>query len=77
LWRAEGKSTYESITRVVDWDKLTMITRIESPTTNPNYHYRTVGQKTTQQITFFPNPYESFMGVSKEKLNTPEKMVLH
>jgi dipeptidyl aminopeptidase/acylaminoacyl peptidase len=73
LWRAEGKSTYESITRVVDWDKLTLITRIESPTMNPNYHYRTVGQKTTKQITFFPNPYESFMGVSKEKIEYTRK----
>jgi dipeptidyl aminopeptidase/acylaminoacyl peptidase len=73
LWRAEGKSTYESITRVVDWDKLTMITRIESPVSNPNYHYRTVGQRTTQQITFFPNPYESFMGVTKEKIEYKRK----
>ncbi len=73
LWRAEGKSTYESIIRVLDWEKLSMITRIESPTTNPNYHYRVVGQKTTKQITFFSNPYESFMGVTKEKIEYTRK----
>lgn len=73
LWRAEGKSTYESIIRVLDWDKLSMITRIEGPTSNPNYHYRTDGQKSTKQITFFPNPYESFMGVSKQKIEYTRK----
>lgn len=73
LWRAEGKSTYESIVRVVDWEKLTLITSIEGQTTNPNYHYRTVGQKTTKQITNFPNPYESFMGVTKEKIEYSRK----
>jgi dipeptidyl aminopeptidase/acylaminoacyl peptidase len=73
LWRAEGKSTYEAIIRVIDWDKLTLITRIESPTSNPNYHFRVLGQKTTKQITFFPNPYESFMGVTKEKIEYTRK----
>jgi len=73
LWRADGKSTYESITRVVDWDKLTLITRIESTTMNPNYHYRRVGQKTTKAITNFPNPYESFMGVTKQKIEYTRK----
>lgn len=68
LWRAEGKNSYESIVRVVDWNKLTLITRIESKQVNPNYHYRIVGKKETRQITHFPNPYESFMGVSKEKI---------
>jgi dipeptidyl aminopeptidase/acylaminoacyl peptidase len=73
LWRAEGKSTYEAIIRVIDWEKLTLITRIESPTSNPNYHFRVLGQKTTKQITFFPNPYESFMGVTKEKIEYTRK----
>lgn len=73
LWRAEGKSTYESIVRVVDWIKLTLITSIESQTTNPNFHYRIVGQSATKQITNFPNPFESFMGVSKEKIEYTRK----
>ena len=73
LWRADGKATYESIIRIVDWDKLTMITSIEGQTMNPNYHYRTVGQKTTKRITNFPNPYESFMGVSKQKIEYVRK----
>jgi dipeptidyl aminopeptidase/acylaminoacyl peptidase len=73
LWQADGKSTYESIQRVVDWDKLTLITTIESPQMNPNYHYRTVGKSQTKQITHFPNPYASFMGVSKEKIEYTRK----
>lgn len=73
LWRADGKSTYESIIRVVDWDKLTLITRIESTTMNPNYHYRRAGQESTIPITNFPNPYASFMEVSKQKIEYTRK----
>lgn len=68
LWHADGKSTYENIVRIVDWDKMQMITRIESKTENPNYFYRTVGSKKTKRITNFPNPYESFMDIKKEKI---------
>lgn len=68
LWQADGKSTYESIVKVVDWDKLKMITRIEEKQVNPNYFYRTVGKKKVTPITHFPNPYESFMDVAKEKI---------
>lgn len=73
LWQADGKSTYESIVRVVDWNKMTLITRIESNQTNPNYHYRTLGKKGTTQITHFPNPYAAFMGVSREKIEYTRK----
>ena len=68
LWQADGKSTYETIIKVVDWNKMTMITRIESNQDVPNYYYRTIGSKETTQITNFPNPYASFMAVHKEKI---------
>lgn len=73
LWRADGKSTYESIVRIVDYDELLMITSIEGPSQNPNYYYRTVGKAMPKAITSFPNPYESFMGVTKEKINYTRK----
>jgi dipeptidyl aminopeptidase/acylaminoacyl peptidase len=73
LWRADGKSTYESIVRIVDYEKMVMITSIEGPTQNPNYYYRLGGKAAPKAITNFPNPYESFMGVSKEKINYTRK----
>lgn len=66
LWQADGISTYESIVRVVDPAKKVLITSIEGKTLNPNYFLRK-GNKLSA-LTQFPNPYASFMGVSKEQL---------
>lgn len=66
LWQAEGLNTYESIVRVVDPDKKKFITSIESREQNPNFFFRS-GKK-LKALTSFPNPYASFMGVSKESV---------
>jgi len=66
LWHADGISTYESIIRVVDPAKKHMITSIESKDQNPNFYLRT-GEK-LKALTSFPNPYASFMNVSKERV---------
>lgn len=67
LWRADGKETYESISEVLDIDKGLLITNIQSLTKNPQYFIRNIKSKAApKQITNFPNPYESLMGVSKE-----------
>lgn len=74
LWRADGKSTYEQIIRVVDPEKRMLITLIESPDKNPDFHLRTAGTKASPKaITAFPNPYASFMGVSKERISYKRK----
>lgn len=67
LWRAEGKSTYENIIRVIDPEHAVMITTIESPTKNPDFWLRK-GDK-TQAVTHFDNPYASFAGVSKQRIS--------
>lgn len=66
LWQADGISTYESIVRVVDPTAKKMITSVESKEQNPNFFLRT-NQK-LKPLTSFPNPYASFMGVSKERV---------
>ncbi|MBK6964644.1 MAG: S9 family peptidase [Bacteroidales bacterium] len=66
LWQADGISTYESIVRVIDPDKRKLITSIEGTTQNPNYYLRT--GKSLKALTSFPNPYASFMKVSKERV---------
>lgn len=66
LWQADGISTYESIVRIIDPEKRKMITSIEQATQNPNFFLRT--GKTLKALTTFPNPYASFMNVSKERV---------
>lgn len=69
LWRADGKSTYEQIVRVVDREKKLIITSIESPKVMPNLFIRNFGKKDApKQITFRPNPYLSLANVSKQKI---------
>ncbi|MBW6490031.1 MAG: prolyl oligopeptidase family serine peptidase [Lentimicrobium sp.] len=64
LWQADGLTTYESIIRVVDPENKLLITSIEGKTQNPNYFLRKGNKIST--LTQFPNPYTSFMNVSKE-----------
>jgi dipeptidyl aminopeptidase/acylaminoacyl peptidase len=66
-WQAEGISTYENIVRVLDPEKLLMITTIESKNQNPNFWLKT-GKK-NQAITKFANPYEAFAAVSKQRIS--------
>jgi dipeptidyl aminopeptidase/acylaminoacyl peptidase len=69
LWRADGKSTYETIVKVLDIEKKLLITSIEAPKTMPNLFIRNFGKKDApRQITFRPNPYESLAKVSKQKI---------
>ncbi|MDD4596740.1 MAG: prolyl oligopeptidase family serine peptidase [Lentimicrobiaceae bacterium] len=67
LWQADGKSTYESIVRIIDPEKRKMITSIESKDVNPNFYIRTASK--IEPVTSFPNPYASFMNVSKERVH--------
>ncbi|MEI7726405.1 MAG: prolyl oligopeptidase family serine peptidase [Bacteroidota bacterium] len=69
LWRADGKTTYESILRVVDVEKKLAITSIESPKIYPNLYLRDYStEKAPKQITFRENPYKSLMDISKQKI---------
>jgi dipeptidyl aminopeptidase/acylaminoacyl peptidase len=69
LWRADGKSTYESIESVLDMDKKLILTSIESPSQFPNLFIRNFSKdKDLKQITFVENPYKSFEGTSKQKI---------
>jgi dipeptidyl aminopeptidase/acylaminoacyl peptidase len=69
LWQAEGKNTYESIFRILDLDKKTMITRIESPKQFPNYFIRNWGKNDSpKQMTFNKNPYAAMENVTKQRI---------
>ncbi len=68
LWRsAEGM--FESVVKVVDPNKLTLITRRESEKEMPNYWLKNLRLRIAdRQLTSFTNPYPQLDGVSKEKI---------
>lgn len=66
LWQAAADSHYEQIIKVLDPENLQIITRRESPTQHPDYYLRSASELT--QITQLPNPYKSFEGVSKQRI---------
>jgi dipeptidyl aminopeptidase/acylaminoacyl peptidase len=69
VWRADGKSTYENIIRVINAEKALVITSIESPKIYPNLYLRDC-KKSTQptQITFSQNPYLALQNISKQRI---------
>jgi dipeptidyl aminopeptidase/acylaminoacyl peptidase len=68
VWRC-GEGKYESVVRVLDPEKLVLLTRSESPKDPPNFFIRrpAMGNSDTQ-ITDFPNPYPQLEGVTKQKI---------
>jgi len=66
LWRAEGTSTYESISKVLDPEKGLLLTLIQSPKTFPNLFLRNFGKKASlQPVTHLENPYKALEGNQK------------
>lgn len=69
LWRSK-EGTFESITRVLDPNKLTIITRKETENEVPNYWLKNLRLRIAdQQLTSFTDPYPQLKGVSKEKIS--------
>jgi len=66
LWQAAADSHYERIVKVLDPENMQLITRRESNTQHPDYYLRT--SNALKQITQLPNPYKSFEGVSKQRI---------
>ena len=68
LWRsAEG--SYETVVKILDANKLELITRRESKTMVPNYWLKNLRLRIAdRQLTDFKNPYPQLEGVSKEKI---------
>lgn len=68
LWRC-GEGYFETITRVLDADKLSLITRRESKTDVPNYWRKELRLRMADRpLTEFTNPYPQLDGISKQKI---------
>jgi dipeptidyl aminopeptidase/acylaminoacyl peptidase len=67
IWRSE-EGYFENIIKVLNVDKLTILTRRESEVVVPNYWIKNLKNKEAdRQITQFKNPYPQMEGVTKEK----------
>lgn len=68
IWRCQ-EGTFESVTYVLDADKLVLLTRRESQKDMPNYYIKNLVLRIADQpITSFTNPYPQLEGISKQKV---------
>ncbi|HET6723371.1 MAG TPA: prolyl oligopeptidase family serine peptidase, partial [Chitinophagaceae bacterium] len=68
IWRC-SEGYFESIIRVLNPDKLELLTRKESEKEAPNYWIKNLKLKIAdRQITSFTNPYPQLEGMSKQKI---------
>lgn len=73
IWRCQ-EGYYETVTDVLDADKLVLLTRRESQKDMPNYYIKNlVLRMADQPITSFANPYPQLEGVSKQKVTYKRK----
>jgi len=67
VWRSQ-EDHYESVIKILDFDKKLVLTRRENETEVPNYYIRDLGNKDVKPITNFTDPYPQLQGVSKQKI---------
>lgn len=68
IWRC-NEGYFENIVKILNVDKLELLTRRESEIVVPNYWIKNLRTKIAdRQITQFTNPYPQMEGVSKEKI---------
>lgn len=68
IWRCT-EGYFENVIRVMDADKLTLLTRKESEKEVPNYWIKNLKLRIAdRQLTAFTNPYPQMEGVTKEKI---------
>jgi dipeptidyl aminopeptidase/acylaminoacyl peptidase len=73
IWRCQ-EGYYETVTDILDADKLVLLTRRESQKDMPNYYIKNLVLKTADQpITSFANPYPQLEGIGKQKVTYKRK----
>ncbi len=72
LWRCE-EPYFESVTDVLDYDKMIIVTNKQSQEEVPNYFIRDIRNNTINAITAFPDPQPGLRGISKEKITYKRK----
>ncbi len=72
LWRCE-EPYYETVTTVLDFDKLLIVTNKQSQTEQPNYYLRDLKNNSAKVITNFPDPQPGLRGIVKQKITYKRK----
>ena len=72
LWRCE-EPYYESVTDVLDFDKLIIVTNKQSQTDPPNYYIRDLKNNSAKAITAFADPQPGLRGITKQKITYKRK----
>jgi dipeptidyl aminopeptidase/acylaminoacyl peptidase len=72
LWRCE-EPYYESVTAILDFDKLDFVTSRQSQAEQPNFYLRRVAGAGFKALTNFPDPQPSLRGISKQKITYKRK----
>lgn len=72
LWRSEAPY-YESVSELIDANKLIAITTRQSVTEPPNYFMRNLKNGKLDRITSFKDPYPQMAGVTKEMVKYKRK----
>jgi len=72
LWRCTDPY-YETVTTVLDFDKLLLITNRQSQAEQPNYYLRDLKNNRYKAVTNFPDPQPGMRGVTKQKITYKRK----
>ncbi|MBK6379966.1 MAG: S9 family peptidase [Chitinophagaceae bacterium] len=72
LWRCE-EPYYETVTDVLDYDKMIIVTNKQSQTEQPNYYIRDLKNNSAKVITAFPDPQPGLRGITKQKITYKRK----
>lgn len=72
LWRCE-EPYYETVTDVLDFDKMLVVTNKQSQTEQPNYYLRDLKNNSAKAITSFPDPQPGLRGITKQKVTYKRK----
>jgi dipeptidyl aminopeptidase/acylaminoacyl peptidase len=72
LWRCE-EPYYETVTTILDYDKMTIVTNKQSQTEQPNYYLRDLKNNSAKAITNFPDPQPGLRGITKQKITYKRK----
>ncbi|MBL0183619.1 MAG: S9 family peptidase [Chitinophagaceae bacterium] len=72
LWRCE-EPYYETVTDVLDFDKMIIVTNKQSQSEQPNYYLRDLKNNSAKAITNFPDPQPGLRGITKQKVTYKRK----
>jgi dipeptidyl aminopeptidase/acylaminoacyl peptidase len=72
LWRCE-EPFYETVTTILDYDKMIVVTNKQSQTEQPNYYVRNLKDNSAKAITAFADPQPGLRGITKQKITYKRK----